>query len=97
MTTLTTPYTGKKQELHEQCLRWGVFNSAQVDAWGVEHYYTSACRRVRDMAGDENSQIRRILNHDAKTRGLIRKGYANLAWYEVKNNKPEQMVLWSGL
>ena len=71
---------GKKKLLFDSCLFKRVFNSAEVCRWGVDNFYTSADRRVREFAEDINCDLRRISDTEAGTRSLNSK--AKLAWYE---------------
>lgn len=71
----------KRKALLDWCRFKGVFTSADAHRWGVENYYTSADRRVREFAEEESTGIRRIPDDEAKLRGII-KG-ATLACYEV--------------
>ncbi len=72
----------KKDLLFEKLKSMGVFSSAQVHELGTKLYYTSAERRVREMA--EEGTIRRLEAEEIRFRGLWRPGNQHLAWYEIK-------------
>lgn len=73
----------KKQKLFEWCMSKQVFSSNEVHRWGLENFYQCAGRRVREFVEDPNNPIKRIPDFEAKLRGLILPGNANIAWYEA--------------
>lgn len=73
-------FNGKKGDLLKWCIQTRVFSSAQVHEWGVNNHYICADRRVREFA---HEIIRRIPDYEARSRGLVKEGNANIAWYEI--------------
>jgi len=72
----------KINKLLEWCTKKGIFSKPQVDSYGVTHEYTSAVRRIQELA-EYDDGIRRLTDDEAKIRGFIKKGNKVIAWYEM--------------
>jgi hypothetical protein len=70
----------KENELMEILKDKRVFSSKDAVVAGLEIFYIRARRTVQEWA--HNGIIRRIPDFEAKERGLVKPGNANLAWYE---------------
>ena len=73
----------KKSELVSRLTAIGIFSTVLIDKIGIKMGYTSAKRRVREIA-EEGEYFRSIPNKEAKERGLVKKGMQPIRWYEVK-------------
>lgn len=72
----------KEDELLSWCKSKKLFNYVDVQNWNKEpHYYLRAERTIRDFVSE--GLLRRIPCEEAVLRGLVRKGNAPLAWFEV--------------
>lgn len=71
----------KEEELWNQLKYLGKFNSHKVREIGFYMFYDRADRTVRQWA--EEGRLRRIPNEEAILRGLVKKGNAPLAWWEI--------------
>jgi hypothetical protein len=71
----------KKELLYFWCLTHsGPFSTNHVREWGRDYHMSSADVRVRELVRD--GKLRKIPHNEAVLRGLIKKGYAPVAWYE---------------
>ena len=62
------------------------FSSVEVNDWGCKNFYLRSKRTVQEFAADLKVPIRRIPKEECIMRGLIKKGMAPLAFYEVGRN-----------
>lgn len=71
----------KADILYDRLKHLGIFSSVTVREIGLQIFYTRADRTVREWA--EKGLFRRIPDNEAVLKGLVKKGQAHLAWYEL--------------
>lgn len=71
----------KEQELLEWCREKKLFSYVDVISWKESGYYIRAERTIRDFVSQ--GYLRRLPHQESILRGLIKKGRAALAWFEI--------------
>lgn len=58
-----------------------IVSSVDIQQWGLNNYFTTALRRTQELAS-KGEVVKRVSKWEKISRGLLKKGNKELAWFE---------------